>query len=500
MTKLTVYQGSVPNKKTMNKSVFALSVHGWLAYISSAHAPQMNTVIDEIDAAVLSIENFAQTAEESANATNLARDAAVAARDVVLVSVNSAQNAELAAAASAASAAAIAGAFAGTSTTSLLIEIGSKTFSTQLGEQYTDGIWLTAVSAANATNWMYGQVTSYNTTTGALVLDIQAIGGSGTFADWNLSLTGVRGAQGPAGATFTGGNLTSAINHSKASVASHATTANIWGALGNQIDWTGTATTTMFPNAPQAGAERTLICAGACSFTAGTNLLINGVASGATITCAAGDQVTVTALSTTQFRLNRIKQDGTSQVSSAGGFSSTVILTSGTSWVCPTGVTKIRVSVTGAGGSAANESETAGGGGATAIKTFTVVPSTSYSYTVGAAPASAEIDGGNTTFTVGGVTITGGGGKTMTNIYTLPAPSVATNGDINIGGGMPIISKETSSTFRSAYGGASEKGMAIATYYLGSGSSAVPAGYGQGGSYAYTTAVLPTNGVIEINY
>ena len=66
MTKLTVYQGSVPDKKTMNKSVFALSVHGWLAYISVTHAPQMNTVIDEIDAAVIAIEDFAQRAQSAA--------------------------------------------------------------------------------------------------------------------------------------------------------------------------------------------------------------------------------------------------------------------------------------------------------------------------------------------------------------------------------------------------------------------------------------------------
>jgi len=66
MTKLTVYQGSVPDKKTMNKTVFALSVHNWLAYISVTHAPQMNTVVDEIGAAVIAIEGFTQTAQSAA--------------------------------------------------------------------------------------------------------------------------------------------------------------------------------------------------------------------------------------------------------------------------------------------------------------------------------------------------------------------------------------------------------------------------------------------------
>lgn len=102
-----------------------------------------------------------------------------------------------AAAASAASAAAIAGAFVGTSISSLTIALGSKSFATQAGEQYTAGIWLSAVSAASGSNWMFGQVTSYTGST--LVLDVQAVGGAGTFADWNLSLTGARGAQGTAG-------------------------------------------------------------------------------------------------------------------------------------------------------------------------------------------------------------------------------------------------------------------------------------------------------------
>ncbi|MEQ1888653.1 MAG: hypothetical protein ABL951_05665 [Alphaproteobacteria bacterium] len=108
---------------------------------------------------------------------------------------------------------------------------------------------------------------------------------------------------------------TKAINEARATVASHATTGDIWGAAGNQIDWTGTATTTIFPNAPQAGAMRRLICAGACSFTAGANMLIDGVSSGNTVTCAANDTVVVSAVSTTQFKLTRIKYDGTAQAS-----------------------------------------------------------------------------------------------------------------------------------------------------------------------------------------
>lgn len=138
---------------------------------------------------------------------------------------------EAAAAVSAASAAALAGAFVGTSTTSLLIELGSKSFTTQAGEQYTAGIYMTAVSAAAPANWMYGQVTSYSGTT--LVLDVQAIGGSGTYADWNLSMAGVRG---PAGADGTSASLIRSARTSNTMLG----TAD----MGKLIDCSGTWTQT----------------------------------------------------------------------------------------------------------------------------------------------------------------------------------------------------------------------------------------------------------------
>ena len=73
--------------------------------------------------------------------------------------------------------------------------------------------------------------------------------------------------------------------------------------VGQNVDYTGTTTCTGFTTAPNAGITRTLICAGAAPFTAGSNLLIDGVASGGTYTAFAGAQVRVTAVTTTQFRL-----------------------------------------------------------------------------------------------------------------------------------------------------------------------------------------------------
>jgi hypothetical protein len=112
------------------------------------------------------------------------------------------------------------------------------------------------------------------------------------------------------GVPLSGGNLTGGINGAETTVAS-ATTPDIFATtVGNLIDYTGTVTCTGFVAAPQAGAERTLVCADAAVFTAGANMLIDGVPSGNNFTAAAGDKVIVRAVSTTQFRLTPQKVSG----------------------------------------------------------------------------------------------------------------------------------------------------------------------------------------------
>jgi hypothetical protein len=81
----------------------------------------------------------------------------------------------------------------GTSTTSLAIGTGSKTFVTQSGKTWSVGQRLRAVSD-DATKLMEGEVTAYSGT--SLTLDVDYTEGAGTHADWNISLTGARGASG----------------------------------------------------------------------------------------------------------------------------------------------------------------------------------------------------------------------------------------------------------------------------------------------------------------
>ncbi len=237
------------------------------------------------------------------------KDAAAASATSATTQATNAANSAAAAAADAAASAASAQALSATSTTSLTPSLVEKIITTQSGKDFPAGTFVMLVSASDSAVWMYGPVTSYSGTT--LTFTPSVVGTATDKADWNISgRVGARGATGPAGPTFTGGSLTSAINTARATVASAATTADIWGAAGNQIDWTGTVTCTGFPAAPQAGAERVLICAAAAPFTAGANMLIDGVASGGTVTCAVNDQVIVRAVSTTQFKLSRVRYDG----------------------------------------------------------------------------------------------------------------------------------------------------------------------------------------------
>lgn len=75
-----------------------------------------------------------------------------------------------------------------TSTTSLAISVASKSLTIQTGKAYVIGQTLNIASAANPANFMAGQVTAYNSGTGALVVNATQIGGSGTFTDWVVSM------------------------------------------------------------------------------------------------------------------------------------------------------------------------------------------------------------------------------------------------------------------------------------------------------------------------
>lgn len=145
---------------------------------------------DSIEATITSAESSAAAAALSASA---AADSETAAGDSEQASAQSASDAED----SKNEAATIAAGVLATSTTSLAIEVASKTFTTQAGKQFATGQFVLASSAADSGKYMHGHVVSYSGT--SLVVDVTNTGGIGTAADWNISISGSRGTEGAPG-------------------------------------------------------------------------------------------------------------------------------------------------------------------------------------------------------------------------------------------------------------------------------------------------------------
>jgi signal peptidase I len=103
-----------------------------------------------------------------------------------------------------------------TSTTSVSMAIGSKTFTTQAGLAYlaNDRVRISNSSS----NYMEGVVTAYTSTT--LTVSVDRFVGSGTFASWNI---GLAGDVGPTGANGTNGtNGTNGAGYTASSTTSVA--------------------------------------------------------------------------------------------------------------------------------------------------------------------------------------------------------------------------------------------------------------------------------------
>jgi hypothetical protein len=93
----------------------------------------------------------------------------------------------------------------GTSTTSVAIGTGSKSFTTQTNLGYLVGMTLRL--AFDSVNYMTGDVTSYNTGSGALVVNVTSVVGSGTRTSWVITMAAV-GASAAGSVSFTpAGNI-----------------------------------------------------------------------------------------------------------------------------------------------------------------------------------------------------------------------------------------------------------------------------------------------------
>lgn len=128
----------------------------------------------------------------------------------------------------------------GTSTSSVVVGTGSKSFTTQAGIAWVQGQRVRAVDSTN-NNIIEGEITSYSSTT--LTINADYIEGSGTISSWTISIVGSRGATGPTGGNGssgpTGANAFGTTTGVATSLGANLYTLpildNLWGVVGQII-------------------------------------------------------------------------------------------------------------------------------------------------------------------------------------------------------------------------------------------------------------------------
>lgn len=168
----------------------------------------------------------------------------------------------------------------GTSTTSITIGTGDKTFTTQAGLGFVAGQSVNVASTANPANYMSGIVKSYSGTT--LVVTVITVGGSGTIASWAIAL-GLSGG----GASLGTNTFTAAQNFAQGADIASAATINLTSATGNILTVTGTVAT----SAVTLGAGMTRIVRAAAAWPLTYNATTNNITGGVSIVLEAGDHV-----------------------------------------------------------------------------------------------------------------------------------------------------------------------------------------------------------------
>ncbi|WUR15716.1 hypothetical protein E7V67_011610 [[Empedobacter] haloabium] len=271
---------------------------------------QMNVLAGQMNNMATSANEAAETATTKAGeAAQSAADAAGSASGAAQSAGDASASAEQAAE-SAAAAAALVNALTASSSTSLTISLGAKTLVTQSGKQFAPGTDLKIADVANAANAMYATVTSYTGT--SLQVNVTSVTGSGTIAAWNISVSGQRGPTGATGGV-TGGTLEGALWAKKGTDVASGTApgaVEVWTTGGEFFTLTGSATITGLAAAPQAGAEVRVLVSGTPTLTAGASLVIKGVPSGQSYTCAPGDELDIWAETTTKFRVAITRANG----------------------------------------------------------------------------------------------------------------------------------------------------------------------------------------------
>lgn len=99
--------------------------------------------------------------------------------------------------------------FIATSASNITVGTGAKAFNVGAGKQFQNGQWVMSSVSNNSNIYMVGQVTNY--VAGVLTLNVTKLEGAGTYANWNVSLTGVPQPVPPAASLATNDDLAAEV-------------------------------------------------------------------------------------------------------------------------------------------------------------------------------------------------------------------------------------------------------------------------------------------------
>jgi hypothetical protein len=389
-----------------------------------------------------------------------------------------------------------------TSATSLTIGTGSKTLTIQTGKSIVVGMFVMIADTGTPANYMAGQVTSYTSGTGELIVDVKSTGGNGTIADWTISLSAI---------TFDAAT-TAEMEAATETAIRQMSPANIKTAIDANVVETSLVTITKSANYTVSAADRTkmITCTGTftLTFTAAATLgdgwfcYVKSLTGNVTLDPNAAETIDGVSTGTVEAGdIFLVSSDGTNlQCFKIYGWKPHYITTSNATWTVPAGITELFVQGCGGGGGggyAIGPGRFGGGGAAGGYfeKTIAVSAGDTKNITIGGAGAGGTFVT-QTVATAGGTTSfdtdcsATGGTPAADNLYltanAFVAPGVGSSGDINLSGGHGYVSSIEDNTTKRHYtsiGGSSYFGAGAMTAKLSSDVSGLSAtNYGSGGS------------------
>jgi hypothetical protein len=431
---------------------------------------QMNALSDNVYANALAVQAFASAADASAQSATTSAGQALTNKTAAVQAAQDAGGYAQAAADSAAAAAGSSTSLTANSATAVVLGNGTKVFAVPAGKQFPPGELVQVGSTGTPAARMFGTVASYVGTT-LTITTTKTQGPAATYSDWVIAPAGADGAPGGT----AGGQLTGALDELKGTAPASSATPDIWNAGGNYVPITQTATITGLPNAPQAGAKRTLKAESTFPITSSTNFFVHG---GSTV-INPGDELDIVADTVSKFLVTVRRNDG----SAAASFHNVELLLSSQVWTAKvTGPTKITlVAAAGSGGLASGNlgkaaAASGGSSGAIVIKTFYAIAGNTYTLLLGAfgvgvgtlSGGGITQDGNNagqSSFVGNGVNVVAGGGKAGVGVLATSGNAVALGAVGGVGSGGDInIPGSNSGTATSALGNAAATGGAASPY------------------------------------